>query len=945
MGIKQRLARQCLAVVLLVCALLSPSHQQGWAGEAAGTSQSVAVAAATARLNFEQLATLHTSPTLGQPGDIISLWVLDLQRARLFDIAYPVKYAAANLAGDRIAALSSRTNEPALLPTRSWAPGGYLITAEIDPPGTGTIRLARRIYLGDYEQAVDHFIREAPVGPDRRSRAGVTLAYCVRRLEALREQGVGNLERASDEVIEYLGWLHELRVRRWSDDAFRDRLGGHVRAYWSSIDDSPQYYALYVPSSYQRGRPVPLVVSFHGYDPANVDYAARNRPVGAQMRQLAERYGYVVLEPFGRGNAFYRGIGQDDVFRAIEEVCRDTDIDRDRIYLMGYSMGGSGTWNIGTACPDRFAALAPVYGRTDYLLRLEPNVRASLIAKEMFLVQRRSPLFFAENLCHTPVFINHGDRDDLVDVENSREMAGALERLGYDIRYWEHPGLGHGALPIEDTLFRWFGRYQRVNAPAHVRLKTGWLHDARMDWVTVERFEQLFDFATVDARIAPNNVISVQTTNVSVLSLAPPARLVNAARPLDVVWNGREAEVERIGDRLWRLISPDTPRDVLTAPLRKSASGEGPMEDVWTSPFLIVQGTQSPNPLTRAVVESESRNVAGRWQEWQHVAPRIKRDADVTSDDMRTYNLILVGGPEDNFVARQVLGELPLRVTADAIEFFGEKFAGRDLGLAMVYPNPLAPKRYLKLLLATSPAGLFDLDARSDEQYDFCLVDGRTSFEGDGRPAAAGTMIRRTMVTAGFFDQEWQYRPQHAIAGQEKARRAVRAMHRAPAYAGVADAPAELFLSDLLPVRQTGAFRDIALDRSTFGAPLRLGRHRILGAHRYAKGIASQVVHASTSVEYDLAGRYRRFHAVVGLQRPEAVAITPLERQNTRVIFTVTADGKTLRQSPPVTWDSPPLKVELDISGVQTLALSVRNDVAWHYRADSANWCDARVGR
>jgi len=932
-------------VALLAGALLAFGNLFVHSGEITTSTQSRASAAASTRLDFQKSVALHTSPTLGQPGDIISAWVFDPTRARAYDIAYPVKYAVADLNGNRIATLSTRTNSPGLFQTRTWPAGGYLVTAEIGPPGSGTIQLARHVYLGDFEAAVDRFVREALVGADRRSRAGMTLAYCVSRLDVLRNDSAKPLDRSSDEIIEYFGWLQELRARRSSDDTFRDRRGSHVRAYWSEIDASPQYYAIHVPKAYERGRPTALVVSLHGYDPANSDYAARSRLVGQKVRQLAEQYGYIVLEPFGRGNTFYCGIGEDDVLHTVEEVSRDYDIDRDRIYLMGYSMGGSGTWNLGTWRTDRFAALAPVYGRSDYLLQLKPDVRATLTARETFLAQRMSPLCFAENLLHTPVFANHGDRDDLVQVEHSRAMVQALERLGYDVRYWEHPGLGHGGLPIENALFHWFDRYRRAAAPAHVRLKTGWLKQGTMNWLRIERFEQLFEFATVEARIASDNLVSIQSTNVSAMSLSPPAELVKAERPLDVVWNGRMAEVERVGDRLWRLISPDTPKEALTAPLRKAATLEGPMSDIWMAPFLIVQGTQSPDPQMRAIVESEARNVAGRWREWQHATPRIKRDTDVTTSETLDYHLIVVGGPEENFITRQILADLPIRVASDSIEFFGEKFVGRDLGLAAIYPNPANPSRYARLLLATSPAGLFGLDARCDEQFDFYLTDGRTVFEGGGRSAAQDTQIRRTMVAAGFFDQEWQYRPQYVMAGNDPMRRQVRVPHRAPLYPSVAEAPTNLSLSDLLPARQSGAFRDMALDRCTFGEPLHVGNRRTFGGNTYSKGIAAQVGHARNFVEYDLAGQYKRFRAVVGLQRPEKIVLSPIEVKNTQVKFTVMGDEKTLWQSPPMTWDSPPVEVDLDIRGVRTLSLAVQNAINWHYRADSANWCDARVER
>jgi predicted peptidase len=43
------------------------------------------------------------------------------------------------------------------------------------------------------------------------------------------------------------------------------------------------------------------------------------------------------------------------------------NIDKDRIYVAGYFMGGSGTWDIITRYPDLFAAAVPVTGVSDPL--------------------------------------------------------------------------------------------------------------------------------------------------------------------------------------------------------------------------------------------------------------------------------------------------------------------------------------------------------------------------------------------------------------------------------------------------------------------------------------------------------------------------------------------------------------------------------------------------
>jgi len=65
---------------------------------------------------------------------------------------------------------------------------------------------------------------------------------------------------------------------------------------------------------------------------------------------------YIELHPLGRVENGYRWAGETDIFEAIEAVCRQYSIDRDRIVLRGMSMGASGTWHLGLKHPARFVA-------------------------------------------------------------------------------------------------------------------------------------------------------------------------------------------------------------------------------------------------------------------------------------------------------------------------------------------------------------------------------------------------------------------------------------------------------------------------------------------------------------------------------------------------------------------------------------------------------------
>ena len=101
----------------------------------------------------------------------------------------------------------------------------------------------------------------------------------------------------------------------------------------------------------------------------------------------------------------------------MDEIIQSKPIDQHRIYLTGLSMGGFGTWELAARLPERFAAVAPLCGGGD------TNK--------------------ADRLVGLPLWCFHGDKDDQVPVERSREMIEAIKRAGGHPKYSELPSVGH----------------------------------------------------------------------------------------------------------------------------------------------------------------------------------------------------------------------------------------------------------------------------------------------------------------------------------------------------------------------------------------------------------------------------------------------------------------------------------------------------------------------
>lgn len=100
-----------------------------------------------------------------------------------------------------------------------------------------------------------------------------------------------------------------------------------------------------------------------------------------------------------------------------EQLKKTYAIDSDRIYIMGLSMGGFGTWDLISRFPDKFAAAVPICGGGDENM--------------------------ASKMVDIPIWAFHGDRDRVVKTIRSRNMIKALEAIEGKAKYTEYKDTGH----------------------------------------------------------------------------------------------------------------------------------------------------------------------------------------------------------------------------------------------------------------------------------------------------------------------------------------------------------------------------------------------------------------------------------------------------------------------------------------------------------------------
>jgi len=555
----------------------------------------------------------------------------------------------------------------------------------------------------------------------------------------------------------------------------RIRPYGFVRlAYTDDVDGTPQYCRAYLPAEYDPDRKWPLVIQIHGFNPANPVYirwwSADQRHAGSDI-EFSGRQGVIYMEPHGRGNTYYEGMGDSDIMKIIAEAKRLFNVDEDRIYLTGDSMGGWGTWNIATRHPDVFAAIAPVFGGSDYHSQLSEEEIAGLTPVERFFREKSSSWAMAEGLLNVPVFVHHGDVDQSVNVEYSRWGVRLLQRWGYDVRYHEYPGHSHEALAAQNGLMNveWFLSHKRNPSPRHVRIRSAELRNASAYWVRVLQAASPLAFMNVDAEVVDRNVIRLDTDNALDIELSPSDALVDVEKPVRVVWNGAPHEMNLVEGTL-RLTAPA----YAPAAVHKNAQLPGSIADLTVTPFAVVVGTTSRDSGMNSECRAMASAFADAWQDWQKYRPRVFADTSLSDDDMAAYSLILFGGADANLVAAKLAPKIPLQISETRVSIDGRVFPARNAAVQVIYPNPLNEKRYVLIVAGTSADGMYfnEINPQKLSGWDYYITEGRL-------PAAHQKASPLQMqVVSGMFDYNWRFDGTLAQVGDSTLRAHARMRHR-----------------------------------------------------------------------------------------------------------------------------------------------------------------------
>jgi len=219
------------------------------------------------------------------------------------------------------------------------------------------------------------------------------------------------------------------------EDPYARQTGYIRRAFRSRLDDTLQPYLVRVPEDFDPSQTYPLVVYLHGSASDETDLIGHG---------FISRGNVIEVAPFGRGpsNGFATTEAQVDIAEAIEDAVANYPVDRDRMVLTGFSMGGYGAYRTFYETPEKFRGVAVFSGSPGFSMDDAPDFRDE---------DRLRPFR------GIPVFVYHGEMDRNVPVRGAAEMVEKLRAAGAEVELKIEAGKGHEAPSqgVIDAYQRW----------------------------------------------------------------------------------------------------------------------------------------------------------------------------------------------------------------------------------------------------------------------------------------------------------------------------------------------------------------------------------------------------------------------------------------------------------------------------------------------------------
>ena len=541
----------------------------------------------------------------------------------------------------------------------------------------------------------------------------------------------------------------------------RSQTQTHKRTFVSAIDGSVQYYGVNpaTPLANDHDR-AGIVLTLHG---ASVE------AIGQAEAYASKSWAHIVAPTNRRPYGFdWEDWGRIDAMEVLKDAEQRYRTDPARTYLTGHSMGGHGTWQVGSHFPGSFGAIAPSAGWATFWSYVGGGKRPMNDTDPIQEVLNRATnpsdtLALVRNLQPLPIYILHGDADDNVPPTEARLMAAELTKFHSRWTLFEQKGAGHwwdnsdepGAACVDWPAFFDMFAGTRVSTDKETRRVSFSTfnpeNSATLRWATIVAQDKQMAMSSIDLICDPHmRRFSGTTTNVTRMALR--VGHLEAGKPLSVEIDGSKTTDIRwpLGDTLllekgadgWKVVEGFPPN-------QKSPARSSGFKNAFDRDMIFVYGTKGnveENAWAAARARFDSEAFYYRGNGAVDVIPDTAFGASIDVD----RSVILYGNSDTNSAWKTLLADSPINVRRNSIRIGNGLMPGEDMAILFTRPRPGSTVASVAVVAGTGLAGM-RLTERLNYFFagvafpDFFVVGPEMLEKGyDGVRAA------------GFFDSRWQ---------------------------------------------------------------------------------------------------------------------------------------------------------------------------------------------
>jgi predicted peptidase len=208
-----------------------------------------------------------------------------------------------------------------------------------------------------------------------------------------------------------------------------------IKKFKKTIEKELNCFITFPPKN-ENNKPFPTILFLHGAgERGNNLNLIKKKGIPKVVLENPD-FPFLTISPQCPENEWWNDkfeILKDVLFETVEEY----NGDKKRIYLTGFSMGGCGSWHLAAEYFDVFAAVVPICGGVFPLLGFPHKFK---------------------KLVNTPIWAFHGEKDDVVPIEESEKIVNFLKKENGKVKFTKYPNLKHDSWTItydNPELYNW----------------------------------------------------------------------------------------------------------------------------------------------------------------------------------------------------------------------------------------------------------------------------------------------------------------------------------------------------------------------------------------------------------------------------------------------------------------------------------------------------------